>query len=182
MDKIKILDKEFVISIPSEKIQGSIQHIADRMNNDLLDKDPVFIAVLNGAFIFASDLFKKITINCQISFLKIASYHGTNSTGEVKDLIGLDEDITGRTVVIIEDIVDSGLTLEHIIQILKKHKPAEIKICTLLFKPNAYKKNIKIDYIGMEIPNDFIVGYGLDYNGYGRNTNDIFVLEKKKEI
>lgn len=178
METIKILDKEFVTSIPSEKIQASIQRIANQMNIDLKGKEPIFIAVLNGAFIFASDLFKKIKIDCQISFLKIASYQGTNSTGSVKDLIGLDEEITGRTIVIIEDIVDSGHTLEYIMQILEKHKPAEIKICTLLFKPNAYKKNIRIDYIGIEIPNDFIVGYGLDYNGYGRNTNDIYVLAK----
>lgn len=178
MDKIKILDKEFITCIPSEKIQASIQKIADQMNKELKGKNPIFIAVLNGAFIFASDLFKKIKIDCQISFLKIASYHGTNSTGKVKDLIGLDEDIKGKTIVILEDIVDSGLTLEHILQILSKHEPAEIKICTLLFKPDAFKKNIKIDYIGLEIPNDFIVGYGLDYNGYGRNTNDIFVLAK----
>ncbi|MBI5219173.1 MAG: hypoxanthine phosphoribosyltransferase [Bacteroidia bacterium] len=178
MKKIKVLDKEFVLSVSSEKIQEAVRHTATRMNKELKGKNPIFIVILNGAFIFASDLMKKLNIDCQISLLKIASYHGTSSTGTIKDLIGLDEDIKGRTVVIVEDIVDTGLTLEHIIGLLKKHSPKAIKVCTLLFKPKAYKKKIKIDYVGIEIPNDFIIGYGLDYNGYARNTEDIYVLTK----
>ncbi len=148
------------------------------MNKDLKGKDPLFIVILNGAFVFAADLLKNININCQISFLKVASYHGTTSTGTIRDLIGIDEDLKGKTLVVVEDIVDTGLTLEHISKLLKKHKPAEIKIATFLFKPEAYKKKLTIDYIGMKIPNEFIIGYGLDYNGYARNLKDIYVLAK----
>lgn len=178
MSKIKVQDKKFRISIPSGEIQQSVSKVALKMNKDLKGKNPLFVVILNGAFIFASDLIRQIKVDCQISFLKMASYHGTSSTGKIRDLIGIDEDLKNRHIVIIEDIVDTGLTLEHIINILKKHSPADIKIATLLFKPDAYKKKIKIDYIGMEIPNDFIVGYGLDYNGYARNTKDIYVLDE----
>ncbi len=178
MLKINVLDKKFKVSITSEDIQESIRKIALQMNEDLKGKDPLFIVILNGAFIFASDLIKQVNVDCRISFLKMASYHGTASTGKIRDLIGIDEDLKGKNLVIVEDIVDTGVTLEHIIGILEKHSPAEIKIATLLFKPNAYKKKIKLDYVGIEIPNDFIVGYGLDYNGYARNTNDIYVLDK----
>lgn len=178
MLKINVLDKKFKVSITSEDIQDSIRKIALQMNEDLKGKDPLFIVILNGAFIFASDLIKQVNVDCRISFLKMASYHGTASTGKIRDLIGIDEDLKGKNLVIVEDIVDTGFTLEHIIDILEKHSPAEIKIATLLFKPNAYKKKIKLDYVGIEIPNDFIVGYGLDYNGYARNTKDIYVLDK----
>lgn len=174
---LKVLDKKFKIFIEAEKIQKAVAAVAKKMNKDLKDKDPIFLVILNGAFIFASDLMKQINVNCQISFVKIASYHGTSSTGVVKDLIGLDEDIKGRNIVIVEDIVDTGLTLDHILKLLKKKSPADIKIATFLFKPGAYKKKFKIDYVGLEIPNDFIIGYGLDYNGYARNTKDIYVLD-----
>lgn len=178
MGKIKVLDKEFEVFIPEAKIQESIKALADRINNDYKDKDPIFVAVLNGAFIFASDLFKNLTIDCQISFTKIASYSGTQSTGEIKTLIGLTEDITNKHIVIIEDIVDTGHTLASIMEQINLKNPASIKIATLLFKPNAYKKQIPIDYVAFEIPNDFILGYGLDYDGYGRNTKDIYVITK----
>ena len=137
MKKIKVLDKEFVVSIPSEEIQKAIAKMAKTMNKDLKGKDPLFIVILNGAFVFASDLLKNININCQVSFLKMASYHGTTSTGKIRDLIGIDEDLKGKTLVVVEDIVDTGLTLEHVLKILKAHKPAEIKIATFLFKPDA---------------------------------------------
>jgi hypoxanthine phosphoribosyltransferase len=134
------------------------------------------MGILNGSFMFASDLYKEITIDSQITFLKLASYQGTGSTGTVKRLIGINEDIKDKTVVVIEDIVDTGNTLESIIKQLKGYEPKEIIFVTLLFKPDAYKKDFKIDYFAFEIPNDFIVGYGLDYNGYGRNIKDILVI------
>lgn len=176
--RIKVLDKEFEVSIPSVEIQNAISAVADKMNKELNGKKVIFLGILNGAFMFAGDLFKKINFPCQITFLKLASYQGTSSTGKLKSLIGLNEDIKDYTVVVLEDIVDSGLTLEHIIKQLKGYEPEDIKIATLLFKPEAYKKDLKIDYIGIEIPNDFIIGYGLDYNGYARNLEDIYTLVK----
>ena len=171
---IKLLDKEFELTIPTKKIQDAVQNIADEINAQLLHKDVVFIAILNGAFMFAADLFKRIEFNAQISFIKFASYEGTESTGNVKKLIGLNEDLSGKTVVIVEDIVDSGITMEKIVDQIKELNPAEIRIATLLLKPDAFMKNYMIDYIGMEIPNDFIVGYGLDYDGFGRNLTAIY--------
>ena len=176
MKRVKIIDKEFEISIPSSEIQNIIFRLADKMNNDLRAKKVIFLGILNGSFMFAGDLFKKIDIDCQITFLKVASYVGTSSSGNVKRLIGLNEDIKDQVVVILEDIVDTGITLDNIIKQLKGYEPSEIRVATLLFKPEAYQKEIKIDYIGKEIPNDFIVGYGLDYNGFGRNLEDIYAL------
>lgn len=178
MQQVKILDKEFEISIKSSEIQERVKAIAAEINADLKDEDVIFLGILNGAFMFASDLFKKINFDCQITFLKVASYQGTMSSGNVKRLIGMNEDIKGKTVVILEDIVDSGHTLDNIIRQLIGYEPKEIRIATFLFKPEAYQKKIPIDYVGMEIPNDFIVGYGLDYNGYGRNLEDIYSLVK----
>ena len=176
MKRVKIIDKEFEISIPSSEIQNIIFRLADKMNNDLRAKKVIFLGILNGSFMFAGDLFKKIDIDCQITFLKVASYVGTSSSGNVKRLIGLNEDIKDQVVVILEDIVDTGITLDNIIKQLKGYEPSEIRVATLLFKPEAYQIEIKIDYIGKEIPNDFIVGYGLDYNGFGRNLEDIYTL------
>jgi len=176
MDIIQVLDKKFKISMTSETIQASIKVLADKLNEELAGKDVIFIGILNGAFMFASDLMKQITFPCSITFLKVASYQGTSSSGNVKRLIGINEDIAGKTVVILEDIIDSGITMESIIKQLKGYEPEEIKIATLLFKPEAFKQNYKIDYIAMTIPNDFIVGYGLDYDGYGRNYKDIYTL------
>ncbi len=171
---IKLLDKEFELTIPTKKIQDAIQDMADEMNAQLFNKDVVFVAILNGAFMFAADLFKRIEFDARISFIKFASYEGTESTGNVKKLIGLNEDLTGKTVVVLEDIVDSGITMEKIVDQINELNPAEIRIATLLLKPDAFMKNYMINYIGMEIPNDFIVGYGLDYNGYGRNLTAIY--------
>jgi hypoxanthine phosphoribosyltransferase len=137
---------------------------------------PIFLVVLNGSFMFAADLLKEVTIPCEISFIKVASYHGTSSTGNVTELIGLTEDITGRTVVIVEDIVDTGITLERLMNVLTRKKVKQIKIATVLLKPQSYKKEFKVDYVGIEIPNDFVVGYGLDYDGLGRNLKEIYVL------
>ena len=176
MKKIKVLDKEFKMCIPSETIQKAVEDVAEKMNHDLKGKNVIFLGILNGAFMFAADLFKHIDIECQISFLKLTSYQGTSSTGKLKRLIGLNEDIQHHTVVILEDIIDTGITIESIIKQLKGYEPKEIKIATLLFKPDSYNKQYKIDYVGIEIPNDFIIGYGLDYDGYARNLKDLYVL------
>jgi len=179
MQKVKILDLEFEVSIPRETILEKVKNMADKMNQDLKDKDVIFMGILNGSFMFAADLFRLINFNSLITFLKLASYQGTASSGKIKRLIGINEDIKNKTVVVLEDIVDSGITLESIKKQLLGYEPAEIKIATFLFKPKAYKKEIPIDYIGMEIPNDFIVGYGLDYNGFGRNLQDIYKVVEK---
>jgi hypoxanthine phosphoribosyltransferase len=176
MKEIQVLDKRFKVSITSEAIQDSIKHMAQKINSDLAGKDVLFIGILNGCFMFAGDLFKSIDLNCQITFLKLASYQGTSSSGNVKRLIGINEDMEGKTVIILEDIIDTGNTLESIIKQLKGYEPAEIKIATLLYKPEAYEKDIPIDYVGFEIPNSFILGYGLDYDGYGRNLSNIYTI------
>jgi hypoxanthine phosphoribosyltransferase len=175
MKNVTILDKEFKLFIPYEKIKSVVEEMAEKMNNDLAGKNPLFICILNGSFMFAAEIFKRISLlDAEISFIKLASYTGTSSTGSVKELIGLNEDMTGRTVVVLEDIVDSGITISQTIDQIKNMNPSEIKIATLLLKPEALKVEVPLDYIGMEIPNDFIVGYGLDYNGRGRNLIDIY--------
>jgi hypoxanthine phosphoribosyltransferase len=176
MAPIKVLDKYFEKYIPYEKIDEAVQKVADQMEGELADKNPLFLVILNGAFMFAGDLFKKLNFPAEISFIKFTSYSGTQSTGEVKQLMGLDRSIEGRTIVLVEDIVDTGISMEHILNYLGKQNVKELKIATLLFKPNAYKKQFKIDYIGMDIPNDFIIGYGLDYNGQARNLKDIYKI------
>ena len=178
MDEIIVNNKRFELYLSSEVIQSRITELAGNLNSDLKDKDPIFLGILNGSFMFASDLCKQITIAAQITFLKLASYQGTKTSGVVKQLIGLNQSITNQHVVILEDIVDTGVTLDHIINQLSGYMPASLKIVTLLLKPAAYSKNIKPDYIGFEIPNDFIVGYGLDYEGYGRNSKDIYRMMK----
>jgi hypoxanthine phosphoribosyltransferase len=173
---ITIKDKTFKPFISQQKIADAVKILAASINDELKNDCPVFLAVLNGSFMFAADLLKEITIPCEISFIKVASYHGASSSGTVTELIGLSEDLTGRTVVIIEDIVDSGLTLEKITEALKNKNVKKIKVATVLFKPAAYKKNTQPDYIGFSIANDFVVGYGLDYEGLGRNLKEIHVL------
>jgi hypoxanthine phosphoribosyltransferase len=176
MNTIQILDKKFSLSIPSAEIQLKTDEIARNINSDLKGRKIVFIVVLNGAFMFASDLYKQIKLESCISFLKLASYSGTSSNGKVKQLIGLNESLKNKTVVLVEDIIDTGHTLDAIINQLKQHGPAEIKIASLLHKPDAYQYHYKIDYLGFNIPNRFIVGYGLDYEGFGRNLNSIYTL------
>lgn len=176
MDPIKIHDKKFRISYPEAEILKHVQAVADRINKDMKDKNPLFLAVLNGSFVFAADLMRLITIPCEISFVKLASYQGTMSTGKIKEVIGINEDISGRTVIILEDIVESGLTMKRMIDSLGTRNPESVHICTLLLKPEKLKVNLNIEYAAMEIPNDFIVGYGLDYNQQGRNLCDIYTL------
>lgn len=176
MESLKVLDKTFVGFIPHMRIQETIARLAADLDRDMNGKDPLFLAVLNGSFIFAADLFKQIKMPCRISFVKMASYIGTGTSGKVDQLIGLQETINGQHIVILEDIVDTGLTLTKLLEHLNTLQPASIRIAALLFKPEAFTANFKIDYLGIEIPNNFVVGYGLDYNGYGRNSKDIYTL------
>ena len=174
MEIIKVLDKEFKLYIKQEEIETVIKDIANQINVEYKDKNPLFLVMLNGAFMFASQLFKELTIDCETSFVKYASYDGTQSTCEVKELIGLNSSLEGRNVVIIEDIIDSGFTMKCLLQKLESMKVESAKVATMLFKPNAFKFDYKIDYIGMNIGNEFIVGYGLDYNQHGRNYASIY--------
>jgi hypoxanthine phosphoribosyltransferase len=176
MSQVKILDKEFELFIGFEKIHQAIEKIAHSINEDFSGSNPLFLCVLNGSFMFASDLLKMFDGPCEISFIKLSSYRGITSSEEVKTLIGLDHDISGRDVIVLEDIVDTGITMTHLVEDLKKLSPRSLKIATLLLKPEALRTSIRPDYIGLEIPNDFIVGYGLDYNGYGRNLKDIYKI------
>ncbi len=179
MKRIKLWDKEFEISLPFEEIQKAIQKMAGQMKVDLEGKNTLFVCILNGSFMFAADLMKELELNdAEISFLKLASYAGTASTGEIKELIGLNENIKDRTVVILEDIVDSGHTIADVMAQISERGAKEVKIATLLFKPAAMKTAVHLDYVGLEIPNDFIVGYGLDYDRRGRNLKDIYTLVK----
>jgi hypoxanthine phosphoribosyltransferase len=176
MKTINVHNKEFARFIEAAQIEQAVNAIANQINLDLSGKNPLFLVVLNGAFMFAADLLKRITIPCQISFVKLSSYIGTSTTSAVRELIGLDEVLSGRTVVILEDIIDTGITMGVTIEKLKKLEATEVRIATLLFKPDAFRMNYEIDYIGMEIPNDFIVGYGLDYDQQGRNYPDIYKI------
>ena len=173
---ITIKDKQFKPYISQQQISEAVKNVSDLINADLKDERPVFLVVLNGAFMFASDLLKEINIPCEISFIKVASYLGVSSSGTVTELIGLTEDVTQRTVVIVEDIVDTGLTVEKIVNVLNKKNVKQIKIATALLKTDSYKKSRKIDYVGFNIQQDFVVGYGLDYEGFGRNLKEIYVL------
>jgi len=178
MKTVKLHNKEFEIFIPETEISEIVYSMANQINNSGI-KNPLFIAVLNGSFLFAADIMRKINIpNCKISFIKLSTYLGTESTGEVNELIGLGQDIRNRNIVILEDIIDTGITLEKIISLLEKEEVTDIKVATLLFKPEAYKKEIEIDFIGKSIPNDFVVGYGLDYDEIGRNLPHIYKLKE----
>lgn len=176
MNSIKINDKKFEVSIPESFIREKVSALAARISADLAGKNPLFLGVLNGSFMFAADLFRDITIPAQISFVKLASYEGTASTGVIKEVIGLSESIKDRCIVIVEDIIDSGLTMQKLVENLGTREPSEIHICTLLLKPNNLKVPLTVDYVALEIPNDFIVGYGLDYDGWGRNSRDIYTV------
>lgn len=178
MKETQVLDKRFREIISEEAIIRRVEEMAGEINRDFSGQDVVFLGILNGAFLFAAELFRRIDLKARISFVKLASYEGTRSSGAVKELIGWNEDIKGMQVIVIEDIVDTGHTLERIAGELKIRKVAGMKIATLLYKPDAYKKKIPIDYVGFEIPNDFVVGHGLDYDGYGRNLPGVYTLIK----
>ena len=173
---ITIKDKQFRPYISQQKIDTAVREMAVRINTDLKDELPLFLVVLNGAFMFAADLLKEVSIPCDISFIKVASYSGTASSGEVTELIGMKEDVSGRTVVIVEDIVDTGLTVERLTELLNRKNAKQVKIATAFMKPDCYTKNCPIDYVGLSIGNEFVVGYGLDYDGQGRNLKEIYIL------
>ena len=181
MDTIQVLDKKFRISIPEAEILKRIDAVAAQINHDMAGKNPIFLAVLNGAFIFAADLIRRITIPCEISFVKLASYQGTTSTGKVTEVIGINEDLSGRTVIIVEDIVETGITIRQMMESLGTRNPESVHVCTLLLKPEKLTIDIDLEYVVMRIPNDFILGYGLDYNQQGRGLKDIYTLVPENE-
>jgi hypoxanthine phosphoribosyltransferase len=178
MKQVTVLDKTFREMISEEKIISRIEELSEKINSDYAGQEVVFLGILNGAFLFAAELFKRINIKARISFVKLASYEGTSSSGTIKELIGWNEDIRNKHIIIIEDIVDTGNTLERIVDELVIRKASGIKVATLLFKPGAYTKDIPLEYVGFEIPNDFVIGFGLDYDGYARNLPAIYTLVK----
>ncbi len=179
---MRLHNKDFELFITNDELDLDIDVVAENLNADYRSETPVFLGILNGAFMFASELFKKIHIDCEISFIKVASYAGTERTDQMHDLIGLNTSIKGRHVVIIEDIVDTGHTLEHLFALLQEQEPASIEVATLLFKPDAYEKTLPVKYVAREIPNEFVVGFGLDYDGLGRNLPHIFTLASTEEM
>lgn len=175
MNNVQVHDKEFEILLENDSINKRIRLIGIQLNVDYENRCPVFIGVLNGGFLFMADLIKEIDIACEIGFIRVASYHGTESVGEIKEAFGLPNDLKDRDVIIVEDIVDTGQTLKYILAKVQQQEPASVTVCSLLFKPAALKEPIaELNYVGFEIPNDFVVGYGLDYNGLGRNLKDIY--------
>jgi hypoxanthine phosphoribosyltransferase len=175
----KLHDKTFVKYMSERKIQAGVKKMASRLSLDYQGKKPLFIVVLNGSFIFASDLLKRVSIDCEIAFVKVSSYKGVNSTGKIEEVIGLDIPVEGRHVVLVEDIVDSGLTIVKLIDKIQAMKALDVRVATCLFKPKAFKMDFLIDYVCFRIPNDFVVGYGLDYDGLGRNSADIYRITEK---
>ncbi|MDR0969541.1 MAG: hypoxanthine phosphoribosyltransferase [Lentimicrobiaceae bacterium] len=176
MSIIKVHDKEFSLYIPQDQIERAIKRVADEISHDLIGQNPLFLVVLNGAFMFAAELFKNLEIDCEVSFVKLSSYSGTQTTTVVRELIGLDRSLEGRNVILVEDIVDTGHTMRYTIDKLKKLNAKSVRIASMLFKPNAFQYDFEIDYVGIEIPNDFIIGYGLDYDGHARNLPDIYKI------
>lgn len=180
MSRVTIKDKTFESTMPEAEIKQRVRELAQQMSRDLEGKNPLFLAVLNGAFIFAADLMREMTIPCEISFVKLASYQGITSTGTIQEVIGINEDLTDRTVVILEDIVESGLTIKRMMEQIGTRNPASVQVCTLFFKPEKLKEDLKIDYVAFSIPNDFILGYGLDYDQQGRGLRDLYTLVSEK--
>ncbi len=179
MSIIKLHNKDFEPYITKDKIAKYVQYLAKAIADDLGEKEvPIFIGILNGSFMFAADFVREYPYDCHITFVKLASYNGTNSSGKIKQLVGLNEDLEGKTVVILEDIIDTGNTLEEIYEIFKNKKVKKLKIATLFFKPDVFRKSLPIDYIGKSIKDKFIVGFGLDYDGLGRNLSDIYQLKE----
>ena len=176
MSTIRIKDKTFRISIPEAEIKSRVKALAEQISKDMVGKTPLFLGVLNGSFIFAADLMREMTIPCEISFVKLASYQGTTSTGKIHEVLGINEDLTNRVVIIVEDIVESGLTVKRMIESLGTRNPASVQVCTLFFKPDKLKEDLQLDYVAFRIPDDFIVGYGLDYDQQGRELKDVYTI------
>lgn len=178
MGVVKIKDKSFETSITEAEIKRRVKAVAEQINHDMAGKNPLLLAVLNGAFVFAADLMRELTIPCEISFVKLASYQGVTSSGTVKEVIGINENLAGRTIIIVEDIVESGLTMKRMIESIGTRNPASVHICTLLLKPDRLQVPLDIEYVAFRIPNDFILGYGLDYDQQGRQLRDIYTLKE----
>lgn len=179
MGTIRVKDREFEVFLKEEDIQKEIKRVASEINRDYADKEPLFLCVLNGSFMFAADLLKDVKVPCNVSFVKVSSYQGTDTTGKVKELMGLQEDVEGRHIIIVEDIVDTGYTMRDVLDSLAEKKAASVQVCALLCKPDKLKVDINLKYLAMNIPNGFIVGYGLDYDGFGRNSRDIYKIVKE---
>lgn len=178
MRNVQVNDKIFSLYISENEIKEQVKKVAVAMNEELAGKKPLFLVVLNGAFMFAADLLREIEIPCEVSFVRVSSYEGTSSTGEVKELIGLNENIEGRTLVVVEDIIDSGVTMREMLRMLKEKNPADVRVASLFVKPDNLKVNLDIHYRCFDIANDFIVGYGLDYDQEGRNLPDIYKISE----
>ena len=176
MDQVEVNGKTFRISIPEAEIKKRVKAVAEEISHDMEGKNPLLLGVLNGAFIFAADLMREMTIPCEISFVKLASYQGTTSTGQVKEVMGINEDLTGRHVIIVEDIVDTGLTMKRMIESLGTRNPASVSVCALLVKPDKLQVELDLKYVAFKIPNEFILGYGLDYDQAARGLRDIYTL------
>ncbi len=175
MKRVKLHDKEFELFIPYSEINQKVKIMAKNISYDLKNEDVLFICILNGSFMFTAELFKEIELDqAEVTFMRLSSYDGIDTTGQVKKLIGLNEPIEGRVLVVLEDIIDTGTTIVEVVKMLKEHNPKEVKIATMLMKPEKFKNKMKVDYVGMEIGNDFIVGFGLDYDQKGRNLKDIY--------
>ena len=180
MSRVKILDKTFETSMPEAQIKARVKELAQQISKDMEGKNPLLLAVLNGAFIFAADLMREMTIPCEISFVKLASYQGTTSTGKIQEVIGINEDLEGRTVVILEDIVESGQTMKRMVEQVGTRNPASVKICALFFKPDKLRENLSLDYVAFNIPDDFILGYGLDYDQAARGLKHVYSIVEDK--
>ncbi len=176
MSTVKVNGRMFETSITEAEILARVQEVAAQISKDFEGKNPLFLAVLNGSFIFAADLMRAMTTPCEISFVKLASYQGTTSTGKITEVLGINEDLTGRTIIIVEDIVESGLTIQRMIETIGTRQPESVHICTLLLKPDCLKVDLNIEYVAFRIPNDFVLGYGLDYDQQARELRDIYTL------
>ena len=179
MGTIQVKDREFEVFLKEEDIQKEIKRVAAEINRDYVGKEPLFLCILNGSFMFAADLLKDVNIPCNVSFVKVSSYQGTDTTGKVKELMGLQEAVESRHIIIVEDIVDNGYTMRELLDALAPAKAASVQVCALLCKPDKLKVDINLKYLAMNIPNGFIVGYGLDYDGFGRNSRDIYKIVKE---
>ncbi len=178
MQTIQVKDKMFRMSMPECEIKQQVCRVAKEINRDFSGQCPVFLAVLNGSFVFAADLLREVTLPCEVSFVKLSSYEGVSSTGQVNEILGLNVDVTGRPVIIVEDIVETGDTMAYMLEMLKSKHPSSVDICALLLKPECLQVEMNVRYRCFDIPNDFIVGYGLDYDGFGRNLKDIYSIVK----
>ena len=176
MNRITVKDKTFEVSMTEAQIKARVKELAQEISRDMEGKNPLLLAVLNGAFIFTADLMREMTIPCEVSFVKLASYQGTTSTGTIHEVLGINEDLSGRHIIIVEDIVESGLTIKRMVEQLGTRGPASVSICTLFFKPERLKEDLHLDYVAFKIPNDFILGYGLDYDQQARGLKDLYTL------